>query len=218
VIFDLDGTLVDSVADVTTVLNAVLGPEGLPAFSADEVRTMIGNGIRALLVKALAARGIAPVPEWLDALHHRFQALYVREHARETKAFPEAEAVLDELSARGIRIGVCTNKSGTPARLILSALGLDRYIDAVVAADDGFGHKPAPEPLLACVAALGVPASSTVYVGDSAIDLETGRAAGIPVVLVSFGYSAIPAVALGSDRTIDTFMALPQAAESLIGD
>jgi phosphoglycolate phosphatase len=216
VLFDLDGTLVDSVADATAILNAVLEPEGVAPFAPGEVRVLMGHGIRALLAKALAARGSPAQPDRLDALRDRYLALYMAEPLRETRLFPGASEALQALAAGGFRLGVCTNKAGGPARLVLEGLGLDALIHATVAADDGHGQKPAPGPLLACAAALGIAPERCVYVGDHAVDVEAARAAGMPVVVTGFGYSERPAEALGADRVIERLADLPSVARELV--
>lgn len=216
VVFDLDGTLIDSADDVSTTLNLVLREEGVATFSGREVRGLMGEGVRALIEKALRARGACGRDHRLEQLKERFLDLYCSKPIALTAAFPFVAHVLGQLAGQGIAVGVCTNKAERPARLILEGLGLDRHVKAVIGADSGFGQKPDPGPLLACASLLGAPASAVVYVGDHHIDVETARAAGVPVIAVVFGYSLRPAEDLGADRTIACFSELPAAIRGLV--
>jgi phosphoglycolate phosphatase len=215
VIFDLDGTLVDSAADVAAALNAILAQEGHDPFSPAQVRSMMGHGIRALIDKALRALGTAAADERLDRLRDRFLEVYGRSPAAATTVYPHAADLLAHLAGRRIAVGVCTNKDEGPARRVLDEVGLGRHLGTVVGADSGFGQKPDPGPLLACAAKLGVPREGVVYVGDHAVDVATARAAGIPIVAVAFGYSAVPAGDLGADRLVGCLSELPAALAGL---
>lgn len=216
VVFDLDGTLVDSVDDISRLLNIVLGEDGVATFSGHEVRSLMGEGVRALIAKALRARGVPGRDDRIEQLKDRFLDLYCGRPVALTTAFPFVAEVLGQLAGQGVSVGICTNKAKRPAQLILEALGLDRHVGAVVGADSGFGQKPDPAPLLACASMLGVPASTVVYVGDHHIDVETARAARVPVVAVAFGYSGVPAGDLGADRTISCLSELPAAIRGLV--
>jgi phosphoglycolate phosphatase len=217
VVFDLDGTLIDSVDDVTATLNALLGEEGIATFSDRQVRLMMGDGVHALICKALDARGVEEPPESeLERLKDRFLELYCTDPVVATTAFPHAAELLAALAGSGIALGICTNKAEQPARLILQRLGLDAHLGVLIAADSGFGQKPDPGPLLACATKLGVPRDRIVYVGDHPVDIETARAARVPVVAVAFGYSAVPAQNFGADRTVTCLSELPAALAGLV--
>ena len=216
VVFDLDGTLVDSVDDISTTLNIVLREEGVATFSGHEVRGLMGEGVTALIRKALRTRGVPGRDDRIEHLKDRFLDLYCSKPVALTTAFPFVEVILGQLAGQGISIGICTNKAVRPAQLILEALGLDRHVGVVIGADSGFGHKPDPAPLLACASMLRVPASTVVYVGDHHIDVETARAARVPVIAVAFGYSGLPATDLGADRTIACLSELPAAIRGLV--
>jgi 2-phosphoglycolate phosphatase len=208
VIFDLDGTLVDSAEDVAAILNVVLG-DGGGTIRARTVRTWMGDGARALVGKALRSRGIDPARDELDRLHRRFLALYATAPVVATRAFPHAAEVLSGLASRGIGTGVCTNKEERVARLVLDATGLGDHVHALVGAGSGHALKPDPRMLLACASKLRAAAGEVLYVGDHHIDVATARAAGVPVVAVAFGYSRVPAASLGADRTMTCLSELP---------
>ena len=206
VIFDLDGTLVDSVDDVAAVLNTLLAAERISPFPRETVAGFMGEGIRATVGKALAARGVEAGAERLDRLHARFVDLYCLHPVSATRLFPYAGSLLAGLAARGVKIGICTNKAEAPARLILEQVGIARYVEAVIASDSGYGMKPAPTPLLACARQLGARRERVVYVGDHPIDVETARAAGIAMVGVSYGYAVGD---LEAEQVVDCLSGLP---------
>ena len=215
VIFDLDGTLIDSVHDVAAALNEVLHGAGVAEFSNEEVKLFMGEGVLAVIRKAADARGLRESEAGLLQLKSQFLEVYCRDRVALTKTFPFASDVLGHLAAENVAVGVCTNKDEAVAWLILRHLGFDRRIGAVVGADSGFGRKPDPAPLLACASKLGVRPDQVVYVGDHRIDVETARAANIPVVAVDYGYSGVAAGSLGANRTIACLSELPAAVRGL---
>jgi phosphoglycolate phosphatase len=207
-IFDLDGTLVDSAGDVADVLNAVLAEERVFRFSGEEAKSFMGGGVRVLLEKALRARDRTVSQPTIDRLCGRFLRIYSKHPLRSTKPFPHTVEVFTELAKRQISIGVCTNKPEVPARLILARTGLGAHVSALVGGDTGHGLKPDPRPLQACAGRLGLCSAEVVYVGDHAVDVATARAAGIPVIVVGYGYAAPAASTLGADRSIECMGAL----------
>jgi phosphoglycolate phosphatase len=215
VIFDLDGTLVDTAPDLHRILEQVLAELDLPAPPIGSLRTMVGDGARVLIVRALAEAGVELGPAQVDRLYDRFLALYSAEPCRASRAFEHARDVLAGLAAEGWRLGVCTNKPQGPTEGLLAALGLAPCFGAVLGGDVVASRKPHPDHLRAVIAALGGRPESTVMVGDSRNDLLAARALGIPCVLVSFGYTAVPAYELGADRVIDSFADLAAALGSL---
>lgn len=217
-IFDLDGTLVDSAGDVADVLNAVLAEERVRRFSDEEVKGLMGGGISALLEKALQAGDRKASQATTDRLYRRFLRIYSQHPMRSTKAFPHTAEVLTELAGRQISIGVCTNKAEAPARLILEKTGLGARVSALVGGDTGYGLKPNPRPLHACAAKLGLLSADVVYVGDQAVDVATARAAGVPVILVAYGYAGAAVRTLGADRSIECMETLPAALAALAGN
>jgi phosphoglycolate phosphatase len=215
VIFDLDGTLVDSLPDVVGSLNAVLRAAGRREVALAEGRAMVGGGAEPLIERAWRATGAAATPAQIDAGVSAFLEEYRARPALETVIFDGALDALDGLAAAGIPLGICTNKPHAMAIEVLRALGIaDRF-----AACFGKGaldvHKPDRRHYDAVAYAMDVPAAETVYVGDSITDVETARAAGVPVVLVTFGYSADPVDMLGADRLIDRFDELAAALRAV---
>jgi phosphoglycolate phosphatase len=202
VIFDLDGTLVDSAADVAAILNKVLAEHQQALFSISEVKIMMGHGIRATIEKALKARGRHFDAGVLDRLELEFARLYEKTPLTGTTPYPHAVKVLSALREHGVAVGVCTNKSEAAARLVLAGTGLGDHVAALIAGDSGYGMKPNPEPLQACAKKLGIPLGNIVYVGDHAVDVATARAAAVPVIIAEYGYGGMKLRALGADGAI----------------
>ncbi|HIJ37385.1 MAG TPA: phosphoglycolate phosphatase [Rhodospirillaceae bacterium] len=210
ILFDLDGTLVDSVPDMLTAMNRSLVELGRPAVSASALRGWVGDGVATLIRRALIATGGLS-----DDLVQTMQAAYLRNYdghtADESRPYPEVENVLHQLSAEGYRLAVCTNKPTSLSLQMLESLGLRALFSAVVGGDAVPQRKPDPGHLLVALAAAGGDRDHVVMVGDSINDVEAARAAGIPVVAVSFGYSRRPPAELGADLLIDHFSVLPDA-------
>ena len=215
VVFDLDGTLVDTAPDLHAHLNALLAELGRPGLALAEIRPLIGDGARALLQRGLAASGGLPAGADLEALFLEFLTRYTAQPVRFGAVYEGVAAVLDALQAEGARLGVCTNKPQVPSERVLAALGLERYFPVVIGGDRLAVRKPDPGHLRAVLERLGARPARAVMVGDSATDLLTARAAGVACVLVSFGYTPVPAAELGADRVIDRMAALPDALAAL---
>lgn len=177
-VFDLDGTLVDSLADLHASVNHALAAVGLPPRSLAEVRTYVGEGSRVLLAKAVAPRG-----ELLDPALAAWRPHYAAHCLDRTRAYPGVAALL---AGAARPLAVLTNKPGEMARKILDGLGLSPRFAAVVGGDEA-PRKPDPAGLLALMARLGASAAETVFIGDSRHDVETARRAGVPVVAVTWG-------------------------------
>ncbi len=205
VAFDLDGTLADTAPDLTAALNHALAELGRPPVPAADVRHMVGHGARALLTKGLAASGGA-TEALVDAGFPIFMDRYARDICVGTRPFPGLQAALDRLSGDGVRLAVCTNKPEGLARRLVDALGWAPLFPVVVGGDTLPVRKPDPAPLFAAVARSG--GTVAAYVGDSITDTDTARAARIPCVAVSFGFSDRPAAELGADALIDHYDAL----------
>lgn len=182
VIFDLDGTLIDSDPDIRAALNRVLAAEGLAPLSTAEVQSMIGDGAKVLLERGFAARGSQPEPRHLAA----FLADYEANSVVETVPYPGIVAALEALAAAGHRLGVCTNKPVAAARHVLARLGLDKYFAAVTGGDSTPFRKPDPKHLAATLAQLG--ASRAVMIGDHENDINAAAGLGIPSIFVTWGY------------------------------
>jgi len=209
VLFDLDGTLIDSLPDIAAAVNRLLVAEGREALPEPEVRLMIGNGADRLVERAFAARGGLPAP--LPQLLARFLAEYEPRAAEATRPFPGAAEVLETLERSGLKLAVCTNKPSGATTEVLAALGLARFFTAVVGGDETPALKPDPRHVQAVLDRLGVTAAEAVLVGDSINDIEAAHGAGLPVVAVSFGYTRVPPRELGAEAVIDHFSELPAA-------
>lgn len=206
VVFDLDGTLVDSVADVAAALAPLFREAGIHPLSDAEVRRLMGHGAPGLVRGALRLRGCDPGQAvWMT---RRFLNHYAAAPVVRTTAYPGAVEAVAALATAGIAVGICTNKAAWTARSVLRALGFAPHVGALVGGDSGHGMKPDPEPLLACIAALGARPEDTVYVGDHPVDIATARAAGVRVLAVPFGYG--DAAALDADGIVADYAALPE--------
>lgn len=210
-VFDLDGTLVDSAPDLAAAVNIVLAERGLPALALAEVKRMVGDGTAALVERALAARG---APFDAPALA-RFLALYEGDAATLTRPYPGVPETLGLLCRRGCRLAVCTNKPEQASRLVLSGLGLDGFFAAVLGGDSAPVRKPHPGHVLAAVAALDARPEEAAMIGDNENDAAAARAAAIPVVLMRYGYARQPLEGLGAAALLDDFAALPAVLERL---
>ena len=215
VVFDLDGTLVDSAPDIMTALNATLAADALAPFDVERVKTMVGGGSRRLIERALVAHGESAKTSRVDRLVDIFEAVYADNPCRDTRIFPGAVALMETLAARGVRLGMCTNKPGVVTLRLLEALDLARHFGAVVTGSDGLAKKPDAAMLAATFAKLGCTADEGIMIGDSAADVGCARAAGCPVVLVSFGYTQEPAAVLGADAVVDSFDAIEAILQTL---
>jgi phosphoglycolate phosphatase len=193
VVFDLDGTLVDTAADLQAHVNHVLGELGRPGLELEEVRLLVGDGARTLLRRGLEASGGIPAGVELDLLYARFLERYTADPARRSRVHDGVVPVLRGLTARAVRLGVCTNKAQAPTDRLLSALGLDEFFEAVVGGDAVPAKKPDAGHLRAVLERLGAAPARAVMVGDSGHDLLAARALGVPCILVSFGYTPVPA-------------------------
>lgn len=215
-LFDLDGTLIHSVPDLRAAVNECLAEDGRRMLSDAEVTGMVGNGARKLLERAYAATGAAPSDEAaLDALLDRFLAHYEAAPAPLTHPFPGVVETLARCAEADHPMAVCTNKPIDATRHVLRMLGLDGFFKAVIGGGSTPHLKPHAGPVLATLEALGVSAAHAVFVGDSINDTQAARAAGLPVICVTFGYRHCAAEDLGADLLIDRFDALPDALARL---
>lgn len=217
IIFDLDGTLVDTAPDLTGALNAVLAKAGHRPVSEAETRRMVGRGARALIENALAATGAPPDADLVTRMLADYLEFYGDHLADHSAPFPNVAETLAALRDEGFRLAVCTNKPHALSRRLLRAVGLDRHFAAVLGGDSLPVRKPDPGHLIETVRQAGGQPERAVMVGDSVTDLAAARAADIPVVLVSFGYTETPAHMLGADALIDDFAALKPALARLLG-
>lgn len=216
VVFDLDGTLVETAPDLVGALNVVLGQEGLAPVPVSAARHLVGRGGRVLMRRGFADAGVEISDAQVEPLFERFLQAYRGCIADESRPFPGVEAALDALAAAGATLAVCTNKPGAYARLLLDRLDLSRRFAAVLGPDETAARKPDARHLLDTLAAAGGDVARAVMVGDSSADVASAKAAGAPVVVVSFGYTETPAAELGGDALISHFDALPAAVEALL--
>ena len=214
VAFDLDGTLADTAPDLTAALNHSLTMLGRPPVPEESVRHMVGHGARALLRRGLAATG--EVSETLiEDGFPIFLAHYEAHIADRSRPYPGVERALDDLAARGVALALCTNKLEGLAHELLAAFGWSGRFASVVGGDTLPVRKPDPAPLHEAIARAG--GGTAAYVGDSITDIDTARAAEVPIVAVSFGFPDRPPEQLGADRLIDHFDDLVRALETLSG-
>jgi phosphoglycolate phosphatase len=206
VVFDLDGTLIDSAPDIHATANRVLAEEGLPEMTLDRVRGFIGRGVPVLVARLLEASGAAADAGREAHMTRRFLGLY-ESAVGLTTAYPGVPEALDRLAARGHRCAICSNKPEGPSRAILRHLRLDHHFPVIVGGDRLPNRKPDPAPLRLAIAEAG--GGPAVLVGDSEVDAETAQAAGVPFLLFSEGYRKGPITALPHKAHFQRFEALP---------
>jgi len=217
IVFDLDGTLVDTAPDLVDTLNIILAREGLAPVPFDRARNMIGGGARTLIERGLQAEGRSGVAAEVDRLYKDFVAHYGEHLADRSQPFPGAIAAIEQLAARGCSFAICTNKLEWLSVRLLDALGISGHF-AAICGQDTFGvQKPDPQILLQTIRKAGGQSGRAVMVGDSINDIEVARAAGVPVIAVDFGYTEIPVAALDPDEIISDFGKLPAAVGRLLG-
>jgi phosphoglycolate phosphatase len=200
VVFDLDGTLVDSATDIANALNWAAGKRGLSPFSVDEVKAMIGGGVPKLVERALIAKG-ASLTDILP-LAADFVQSYKENLTTHTTLYDGARELLERLKDEGRLLGLCSNKLHDLTVETLRQLDIAKYFSAVTGERFGLPRKPDPAPLLCVLNDLGAAPSGAVMIGDSAADVGCAKAAGVPCVLVGFGYTPVHVEKLGGDAVI----------------
>lgn len=215
IVFDLDGTIVDTAQDLVTTLNAILAGEAMAPVSIETALPLVGSGARVMIEGAFAAEGSALTPAALDRLLAKYLLIYDEHLADQSRPYPGVVSMLDQFAAAGWLLAVCTNKLEAPARKLLGLLGLaDRF--AAITGQDTFGfRKPDPRHLTQTIRLAGGAADNAVMVGDSRTDIDTANAAIIPVVAVDFGYSPIPVAEFKPTRVIARFDQLWGAVQSI---
>jgi phosphoglycolate phosphatase len=216
VVFDLDGTLVDTAPDLINALNFVLDREGLPPVPLHSARNMIGAGARRLIERGLELEGRAASVGDITRLTDDFIAYYAEHIADVSRPFEGLESALDDLGRRGYRFAVCTNKLEWLSKLLLDRLGLSARFSAICGADTFGVAKPDPAILQQTVARAGGNISAAIMVGDAGPDIGVARRAGVPVIGVEFGYAEVPIADLKPDRLINHMDQLAAAVESLM--
>ncbi len=215
VVYDLDGTLIDSARDMQVAVSRVLADHGLPPVTEDDVRLFMGQGSKVTMHKAFAKYGQTLDEADLSAVTREFVRYYEADPVGHTSAFAGVAEVVSCFARLGLKQGVCTNKFERPSRMILEHLKLMPPIADVAGADTFPVRKPDPRHILMLVERMGGSAGRAVMIGDSIHDVEAAHGAGLPAVLVSWGYTARPASELGAEAVIERFDALPQALQRL---
>jgi phosphoglycolate phosphatase len=216
VVFDLDGTLVDTAPDLISALNFVLDREGMPPVPLKSARMLIGAGVRKLLERGLEVDGRHASVEDITRLTDDFIEYYAAHIADASRPFDGLVSALDDLEAKGYRFAVCTNKLEWLSKLLLDRLGLSARFAAICGADTFGVSKPDPAILQQTVARAGGQMSTTIMVGDAGPDIGVARRAGVPVIGVEFGYTDVPIADLKPDRLIGHMSELPAAVEGLM--
>jgi phosphoglycolate phosphatase len=214
VVFDLDGTLIDSAPDVRAALNAVLAEEGRRQLSLAEVQELVGEGAAALIERAWAATGQPTASPALAPLIERYLAHYRAHPADHTHVYDGVVCLLEGLRAKGCLLGICTNKPSGMTGIVLDALDLSRHFQAILGGDY-VRRKPDGDHILETLRRMGASADRAVYIGDSITDIQAARNAAVPVVAVDWGYARMPPEQLGADRLISHFRDLPAVLTEL---
>ncbi|MDF3073734.1 MAG: gph [Alphaproteobacteria bacterium] len=215
IVFDLDGTLIDSALDVGLAVNRVLQEEGLPQMDEAIARSLMGEGGKVMVARAFAKAGRKLEEAALNALTRRFIGYYKDNPVAHTLPYPGVPETLQQLQRDGARMAVCTNKFEGPARQILVALDLMRFLDDVAGADTFAVRKPDPGHVTQLAARMGASLRHAVMVGDSMHDVHAGHGAKIPVVAVSWGYTVQAPATFGAEILLERFADLPQALVEL---
>ena len=211
IVFDLDGTLIDSAPDIHGIANLLLRAEGLEEITLEQTRSFIGNGVGILVQKVSLLRGIPKAEN--ERLTREFISHY-EAAVHLTTIYPNVVQALDRLTEVGHRLGICTNKPYQPTLAVLDHLQLRDYFDCVYGGDSLAVRKPDPEPLFAALKDLGK--GTAIYVGDSDVDAQTAERADVPFLLYTQGYRKSPIEALYKTETFDDFTALPDLVSSLL--
>ena len=214
-VFDLDGTLADTAGDLIATLNIILAREGLPKIAVPDARAMVGGGARALILRGLAIHGVKLSEIRIDEMLADFLAYYEGHLANETALFPGVARALDRFEAAGFAFAVCTNKVEYSSILLLTALGVAGRFRAICGKDTFAVSKPDGEAVLQTIARAGGDRGRAVMVGDSKIDIDAARNAGVPVVAVNFGYTSEPVDNFKPDRVIGHYDELWGAVAAL---
>lgn len=217
VLYDLDGTLIDSAKDMQMAVSRVLADHRLPPVTEDDVRIFMGQGSKITMGKAFTKNGVTLDDAALSAVTREFVRYYEADPVRYTTAFDGVAGVVARFAGLGLKQGVCTNKFEKPSRMILEGLKLMPPITDVAGADTFPVRKPDPKHILLLLERMGGTPERTVMIGDSIHDVEAAHGAGLPAVLVSWGYTIKPASELGAEAVIQRFDDLPEALAEIAG-
>ncbi|MGD9803906.1 MAG: HAD-IA family hydrolase [Hyphomicrobiaceae bacterium] len=217
IVFDLDGTLVDSAPDIQLAINAAFKPFGLPPFDLPAVTTMIGGGARPAISRAAALAGLSLSESETDDALARFYPVYAEASSAGRGLYPGAKELLSGLASQSIPLGLCTNKAEPIAEIALDALGIRHFFGSVVGARDDLPKKPDPAALRAAFTPLvaDVVAADVLMIGDTTADIGAARAAGCRSIAITHGYSRVPVIELGADAIVDNLAEIPAALARL---
>lgn len=216
IVFDLDGTIVDTAPDLLSATNHALGLVGLAPVTIEELHPFIGRGSKAMIEAGLGFRGTSVSTDESRRLHDAFLAYYADHVAVGSRPFEGVPEMLDQLRAAGARLAVCTNKYEALSRLLLVELRLAGRFEAIAGRDTFAVYKPDPGHLTGTIAMVGGRVDRAVMVGDSEVDIATAAAASIPSIAVTFGYTLRPVRELGAGAVIDHYREFPAALEKVL--
>lgn len=205
VIFDLDGTLVDTAPDLHAATNHVLATLKRPPITMEQVRAFVGHGARTLIARGCEATGAAVDQRTIETLYQEFILYYAANIAANSRPYPGVIALIEQCLDKGLALGVCTNKLESLSNQLLTALDMRKYFAAVVGPDTIGVSKPDPRPYFETLSRLGRGAASSLMIGDSETDIRTGQNAKVPVIAVSFGYTSRPVATFNPTHVIDHY-------------
>ena len=209
IVWDLDGTIIDSAPDLGGALNTLLHKHGKPPVDETRVRSMIGNGVAKLIERGFAESDSRVGELELQSLQPEFMSIYCARATQLSRLYPGAESAIQAFHESGVAQAVCTNKPELVSRAILDDMNLAQYFEIVVGGDTFEHRKPHPLPLRSCLDVLGREVDSTLMIGDSAVDVETAQSVGMMVGVVTHGYARQPVETLGADFLISNLATLP---------
>ena len=213
VVFDFDGTLVESAIGMATCINKMLGELNRPALEVNEVEAMVGQGIYVTIEKAMKKTGAAP--QDLSAYVDRFKTLYNQQPVEETPLYPNAFSTLEKLASDGHIIALCTNKAYDATVRLCEGLNIAHFFTAIAGGDTYSVRKPNPEHLLRLLNEIGGTTDRAVMIGDSINDIECANAAQVCSIAVTYGYTKTPPDELGATYLVDGLDEIPEALVNL---
>lgn len=216
IVFDLDGTLVDTAPDLVESLNHLLQRHGLASIDLQNIRNNVGQGARKIIETGFAIHEELPTPEQLDSLTEEFVQYYSQNIAIKSQPFPGVVDQLETLKKEGAILAVCTNKRKDLANILLAELSLDNYFSAILGGDSLPVRKPHPDHVIGTITQAGGLLERSIMVGDTAADINAAKAARVPVIAVTFGYANPDFDGAAPDVTIDHYNALPDAIARLL--
>jgi len=216
VIFDLDGTLIDSAPDLHAIANAVLAAHGHGSLTLQTITSFIGNGVPKLVERCFETVNNPLEGEAFDNAVTLFLEKYAEAPTRYSKLYPDVIETLDKLKKKGFVLGICTNKTEKMSKLIVEKMGLAPFFSSVAGGDRLKQKKPAPEPLIDCAREMGCELENVIYVGDSETDSATAKAAGVPFILFTEGYRKVRASDLNHQALYCKFSHLPHLVRHVV--